>query len=80
MPAGWSLLPTPRRALRDTPRPKMGRWAFWWLCAVYYSMAQGCLNTYEPVLSLYVVFAGAYIIHAPPGLDARQLVAVPADV
>ena len=47
---------------------------------VVYSIAQGCSNTYEPVLSLYVVFAGAYIIHAPPGLDARQLVAVPADV
>ena len=43
-------------------------------------MAHACSNTYDPVLSLYVVFAGAYIIHDPPGLDARQLVAVPADV
>ena len=43
-------------------------------------MAHACSNTYEPVLSLYVVFAGAYIIHEPPGLDAIQLVAVPADV
>ena len=49
-----------------------------WL--VFYSMAQAWSNTYEPVLSLYVVFAGAYIIHEPPGLDAIQLVAVPADV
>ena len=47
---------------------------------VVYSMAHACSNTYEPVLSLYVVFAGAYIIHEPPGLDAIQLVAVPADV
>ncbi len=47
---------------------------------VVYSIAQAWSNTYEPVLSLYVVFAGAYIIHDPPGLDARQLVAVPADV
>ena len=45
-----------------------------------YSIAQAWSNTYEPVLSLYVVFAGAYIIHDPPGLDAIQLVAVPADV
>ena len=47
---------------------------------VVYSIAHACSNTYEPVLSLYVVFAGAYIIHDPPGLDARQLVAVPTDV
>ena len=47
---------------------------------VVYSMAQAWSNTYEPVSSLYVVFAGAYIIHEPPGLDARQLFAVPADV
>ena len=47
---------------------------------VVYSMAQAWSNTYEPVLSLYVVFAGAYIIHDPPGVDAIQLVAVPADV
>ena len=45
-----------------------------------YSMAHACSNTYDPVLSLYVVFAGAYIIHEPPGLAAIQLVAVPADV
>ena len=47
---------------------------------VVYSMAHACSNTYDPVSSLYVVFAGAYMIHDPPGLDARQLVAVPADV
>ena len=47
---------------------------------VVYSIAQAWSNTYEPVLSLYVVFAGAYMMHDPPGLDARQLVAVPADV
>ena len=46
---------------------------------VVYSMAQAWSNTYEPVLSLYVVFAGAYMMHEPPGLDAIQLVAVPAD-
>ena len=49
-----------------------------WL--VFYSMAQAWSNTYEPVLSLYVVFAGAYIMHEPPGLLAKQLVAAPADV
>ena len=47
---------------------------------VVYSIAQACSNTYEPVLSLYVVFAGAYIMHEPPGLDMIQLVAVPIDV
>ena len=47
---------------------------------VVYSMAQACSNTYEPALSLYVVFAGAYIMHDPLGLDTIQLVAVPADV
>ena len=50
-------------------------------CAgVGYSMAQAWSNTYEPVLSLYVVFAGAYIMHEPPGLLTKQLVAAPADV
>ena len=78
MPAGWSLLPTPRRALRDTPPPEavgivVRRF-------VFYSIAQACSNTYDPVLSLYVVFAGAYMMHEPPGLDAIQLVAVPIDV
>ena len=52
----------------------------WAKPGVVYSMAQAWSNTYEPVLSLYVVFAGAYIMHDPPGLDAIQLVAVPADV
>ena len=47
---------------------------------VGYSMAQAWSNTYEPVLSLYVVFAGAYIMHEPPGLPTKQLVAAPADV
>ena len=47
---------------------------------VVYSIAQAWSNTYEPVLSLYVVFAGAYMMHDPPGLDAIQLVAVPAYV
>ena len=47
---------------------------------VVYSIAQAWSNTYEPVLSLYVVFAGAYMMHDPPGVDAIQLVAVPADV
>ena len=90
MPAGWSLLPTPRRALHATPRQnhprklclRGARWAVGIVVRrfVFYSIAQACSNTYEPVLSLYVVFAGAYIIHEPPGLDARQLVAVPIDV
>ena len=47
---------------------------------VVYSMAQGCSNSYVPVASVYDTPTGAYIMHDPPGLDARQLVAVPADV
>ena len=47
---------------------------------VFYSMAQGCSNSYVPVASVYDTPTGAYIIHDPPGLDARQLVAVPADI
>ena len=43
-------------------------------------MAQGCSNSYVPVASVYDTPTGAYIIHDPPGLDAIQLVAVPADV
>ena len=46
---------------------------------VFYSIAQGCSNSYVPVASVYDTPTGAYIIHDPPGLDARQLVAVPAD-
>ena len=38
------------------------------------------VKTYEPVRSLYLVFAGAYIMHEPDGVDTRQLSAVPADV
>ena len=40
---------------------------------VVYSMGQACSNTYEPVLSLYVVFAGAYIKHTPLPLLTKQL-------
>ena len=47
---------------------------------VVYSIAQGCSNSYMPVVSVYDTPTGAYIIHDPPGLDAIQLVAVPADV
>ena len=43
-------------------------------------MAQGCSNSYVPVASVYDTPTGAYIMHDPPGLDAIQLVAVPADV
>ena len=43
-------------------------------------MAQGCSNSYVPVASVYDTPTGAYIIHDPPGVDAIQLVAVPADV
>ena len=88
---GWSLYPTPRRTKCDTPRP--GTTHANYVCAgpgggghfrprrfVFYSMAQGCSNSYVPVASVYDTPTGAYIMHDPPGLDARQLVAVPADV
>ena len=42
-------------------------------------MGQGCSNSYVPVASVYDTPTGAYIIHDPPGLDAIQLVVVPAD-
>ena len=42
-------------------------------------MAQADVYSYVPVLSVYDTPTGAYMIHDPPGLDARQLVAVPAD-
>ena len=47
---------------------------------VFYSIAHACSNSYVPVASVYDTPTGAYIMHEPPGLDARQLVAVPADV
>ena len=37
------------------------------------------VNSYVPALSVYGVFAGAYIMHTPLGADTRQLVAVPSD-
>ena len=43
-------------------------------------MGQASLNIYEPVLSLYVVLVGAYIMHEPLGTMTKQLSAVPADV
>ena len=64
---------------RDGTRAKFPSAEGWAKPGVVYSMAQAWSNTYEPVLSLYVVFAGAYIMHEPPGVDAIQLVAVPAD-
>lgn len=48
-----------------------------WL--VFYSMAQADVYSYVPSESVYDTPAGAYIMQDPPGLDARQLVAVPAD-
>ena len=59
------------------PRP-FGRGCF--LFSVFYSNGQADVNSYVPVLSVYVVFAGAYIMHEPAGVDIRQLSAVPADV
>ena len=47
---------------------------------VVYSIAQGCSNSYMPVVSVYDTPTGAYIMHEPSGLVTRQLVAVPADV
>ena len=46
----------------------------------YYSNGHAAVNSYVPLLSLYLVFAGAYIMQEPAGDDARQLFAVPADV
>lgn len=45
-----------------------------------YSSGQAAVYSYVPVLSLYSVFVGAYIIHEPDGDNTRQLSAVPADV
>ena len=45
-----------------------------------YSIAHASVYSYVPVVSVYDTPTGAYIIHEPPGLDAIQLVAVPADV
>ena len=86
------VIPAPGARSRATP-PMEGNWlravagqsslsrrGAGYAGGVVYSIAQAWSNTYEPVLSLYVVFAGAYMMHDPPGLDARQLVAVPADV
>ena len=42
----------------------------------FYSNGQAAVNLYVPLVSLYSVSAGAYIIHEPAGLDTRQLVAV----
>ena len=42
-------------------------------------MAQADVYSYVPSESVYDTPAGAYIMHEPPGLDAIQLVAVPAD-
>lgn len=47
---------------------------------VVYSIAQASVYSYVPVASVYDTLTGAYIIHDPPGVDAIQLVAVPADV
>ena len=47
---------------------------------VFYSNGQADVYSYVPVLSLYSVFAGAYIMHAPDGDVTKQLAAVPADV
>ena len=50
-------------------------------CAgVGYSMAQADVYSYVPSESVYDTPAGAYIMHEPPGLLAKQLVAAPADV
>ena len=46
---------------------------------VLYPIGHDDVNSYVPVLSLYDVLAGAYIIQLPWGL-LKQLVAVPADV
>ena len=47
---------------------------------ITYSNGHADVNSYEPVLSVYVVFVGAYIIHEPAGDEIRQLSAVPAEV
>ena len=47
---------------------------------VVYSIAHASVYSYVPVASVYDTPTGAYIMHEPPGLDAIQLVAVPADV
>ena len=84
-----ALRATPRRAPHDPPPPKAVGIPVWrgpgavgiWVCGgVFYSMAQGCSNSYVPVASVYDTPTGAYIIHEPPGVDAIQLVAVPAEV
>lgn len=41
---------------------------------------QADVNSYVPVLSVYAVFAGAYIMQEPAGDEIKQLSAVPVDV
>ena len=73
--------PPPQNHPRDASRgARCGGGHFRTRRFVFYSMAQGCSNSYVPVVSVYDTPTGAYIIHDPPGLDARQLVAVPADI
>ena len=64
---------------RDGTKAKFPSAEGWAKPGVVYSIAQGCSNSYVPVASVYDTPTGAYIIHDPPGLDAIQLVAVPAD-
>ena len=47
---------------------------------ITYSNGQADVNSYVPVLSVYAVYARAYIMHEPVGNGIRQLFAVPADV
>ena len=42
-----------------------------------YSNGQAAVKLYIPNKSVYCVFAGAYIMHEPDGLDTRQLSATP---
>lgn len=55
----------------------MGVLPHFYLC---YCIGHGDVKMYVPVLSVYGVFAGAYIMHEPDGDDIKQLVAVPAGV
>ena len=73
-PSNGGELATYRRGLKF---PSADGWA---KPGVVYSIAHASVYSYVPVASVYDTPTGAYIIHDPPGLDARQLVAVPADV
>ena len=64
---------------RDGTKAKFPSTEGWAKPGVVYSIAHASVYSYVPVASVYDTPTGAYIIHDPPGLDAIQLVVVPAD-